>query len=301
MAPDKTILVTGATGAQGGSVARHLLAAGAFAVRAVTRNPNSDAAQALAKSGAQVVQGDLADPVSIRKALEGCYGVFGVTSFWEHFAKEYDHGKVLVEAVATAGVQHFVFSTLPSVKRAAPHLGVPHFELKAQLEDYARSLGIQATFVHLAFYFENFLAFFPPRKQEDGSYVFGFPQGDTPLAGIAVGDAGGVIAPIFGQRDRFLGKAVPLAGDELPPTTYAGIMSRETGRKVVYSHIPREVFAKFDFPGAADLADMFEYYRVHIPRRNPDIELARSLYPKLQTFEQWAHANREALIGTLGD
>ncbi len=301
MALDRTILVTGATGAQGGSVARNLLAGGRFAVRALTRKPDSDAAKGLTKAGAQVVQGDLAEPASIRKALEGCYGVFGVTSFWEHFTKEYDHGKNLVDAVAAAGVKHFVFSTLQSIKKTAPELDVPHFELKSQLEDLTRSAGIPATFVHVAFYFDNFIAFVPPRKQEDGSYAIGFPQGDTPLAGVAVGDVGGVISSIFEQRDAFLGKIIPIAGDEMPPAIYAEIMSRETGRKVVYNYIPREVFAKFGFPGAAEVADMFEYYRIHIPSRKPDIERARALYPKLQNFEQWAHANREALIAALGD
>jgi uncharacterized protein YbjT (DUF2867 family) len=299
MALDKTILVTGATGAQGGSVARHLLAGGSFGVRALTRNPKSDAAQALTKAGAQVVQGDLTDSASVRRALDGCYGVFGLTNYWEHFDKEYDHGKVLVETVATAGVQHFVFSTLPSVEKVAPHLNVPHFELKAKLEDYARTLGIPATYAHVAFYFDNFLAFFPPRKQEDGSYVIGLPQGDTPLAGIAVADTGGVVARIFEQRDRFLDKAVPIAGDELPLATYAEILSRVTGRKVAYAHIPREVFAKFDFPGASEIADMFEFYRVHLPSRQPDIALGRTLYPKLQSFEQWAQANREAIVRSL--
>ena len=301
MALDRTILVTGATGAQGGSVARRLLAGGKFAVRALTRNPQSDAAQALAKAGAQVVQGDLADPASVAKAVEGSYGVFGVTSFWEHFDKEYDHGKTLIDAVAKAGVQHFVFSTLPSVKKTASHLDVPHFELKARLEEQTRSLGIPSTFIHMAFYYDNFLAFFPPRKQEDGSYAFGFPQGDTPLAAVAVEDAGGVVSPIFENRDRFLGTTVVVAGDELPPGTYAEILSRVTGKKVAYGHIPREVFAGFGFPGAADLADMFEFYRVHIPRRTQDIEQARALYPGLQTFEQWAHAHRDALIAALGD
>lgn len=299
MALDRTILVTGATGAQGGSVARRLLADGRFAVRALTRNPQSDAAQALAKAGAELVQGDLADPASVAKAVQGAYGVFGVTSFWEHFDKEYDHGKTLVEAVAKAGVQHFVFSTLASVKKAAPHLDVPHFELKATLEDLARSLAIPTTFVHLAFYYDNFLAFFPPRKQEDGSYAFGFPQGDTPLAAVAVGDTGGIVGPIFDDPDRFLGETVVIAGDEIPPSTYAEILSRVTGKKVVYGHIPREVFAGFGFPGAADLADMFEYYRIHIPSRKADIERARTLYPKLQTFEQWATAHRDDLIRTL--
>ncbi|MEA2462544.1 MAG: hypothetical protein QOJ98_291, partial [Acidobacteriota bacterium] len=135
----KKILVVGATGAQGGSVARNLLARGRFDVRALTRNANSPAAQELRALGAEIVQGDLDDPASIRVAVEGCYGVFGVTNFWEHFQREAEQGRNLVAAVADAGVQHFVFSTLPPVEKATNGaLRSPHFDIKAEHEEYAR-------------------------------------------------------------------------------------------------------------------------------------------------------------------
>ena len=166
------ILVVGATGAQGGSVARALLSRDRFDVRALTRKPDSPAAQALRDLGAEIVQGDLDDIESLSAALEGCYGVFGVTNFWEHFDKEKEQGRHLVEAVAAANVKHFVFSTLPPIANATNGaLRSPHFDLKAEHEDYARSLGIPATFVHVPFYFENFLYFFPPRPADDGAYA----------------------------------------------------------------------------------------------------------------------------------
>ena len=128
----KTILVFGATGAQGGSVARHLLSRGQYAVRAITRKPDAPAAQALRELGAEIVQGDLDDMASLRKALEGVYGVFGVTNFWEHFSKEETQGRNLVTAVAAADVKHFVFSTLPPIAKATNGaLKSPHFDLKA--------------------------------------------------------------------------------------------------------------------------------------------------------------------------
>ena len=135
----RTILVTGATGAQGGSVARHLLERGRFAVRALTRNPGSEAANALRDAGAEVVQGDLNDPASLRAALAGCYGCFGVTNFWEHFGGEEEQGRNLIDAVAASDIQHFVFSSLPHVsKPTGGELDVPHFDIKARVEDYAR-------------------------------------------------------------------------------------------------------------------------------------------------------------------
>ncbi|HYR27239.1 MAG TPA: NmrA/HSCARG family protein [Thermoanaerobaculia bacterium] len=297
----KTILVVGATGAQGGSVARNLLSRGKFNVRALTRKTDSPAAQALQELGAELVQGDLDDPASLRAAMEGVYGVYGVTNFWEHFDKEEVHGRNLVDAVAAAKVGHFVFSTLPPVAKATNgELKSPHFDIKAEHEEYARSLGIPATFIHVPFYFENFLYFFPPRPAGDGSYQFGFPQGDTPLAAMSVEDVGAVVAPIFEQPEAFIGKVVKLAGDEIPASQYAAAMSKATGADVRYAHVPREVFAALGFPGAEDLADMFEYYRVHIPSRAKDIESCRALAPELQSFETWAGRNGEKLKATLG-
>lgn len=299
MAQQGTILVTGATGAQGGSVARHLLAAGKFSVRGMTRKPKSEAALALKNAGAEVVHGDMDDIESIKSAVEGCYGVFGVTSFWEHFEKEYAQGKNLVDAVAGANVRHFVFSTLPSVRKIAKELEVPHFETKAALEDHTRSAGIPSTFIHVAFYFENFLGFFPPRRGPDGTYTFGFPQGNTPLAGVAVEDVGGIVARIFERREEFIGKTVGIVGDELPAAKYAEAMTRELGKPVVYNHIPREVFAKFGFPGAEDLADMFEFYRKHVPSRRDDLAQCRSLHPGIQTFDRWLSKHKESFLAVL--
>ena len=297
----KKILVFGATGAQGGSVARHLLERGQFDVRAITRKTGSPAAQALRDLGAEIVQGDLDDPASLRAALEGCYGAFGVTNFWEHFNKEREQGRNLVAAVADAKIEHFVFSTLPPIEKATNGaLKSPHFDLKAEHEEYARSLGIPTTFVHVPFYYENFLAFFPPRPAGDGTYQFGFPQGDTPLAAMSVQDVGRIVAVVFEHPSAYIGKVLKLAGDEIPAATYADVMSRRTGTTIRYAHIPRETFAAFGFPGAEDLADMFEFYRVHIPSRARDIEQLRALAPELQDFETWAAKNEAKLREVVG-
>jgi uncharacterized protein YbjT (DUF2867 family) len=281
-------------------VVRHLLRAGKFKVRCLTRNPESEKARALAQSGAEIVRGDLSDPESLRAALASCYGVFGVTSFWEHFEKEYDHGRNLIDAVKENAIEHFVFSTLPYAHKLSDwKLEVPHFDLKAKLEEYARRLKLPTTYAHVAFYFENFLYFFPPKLQEDGSYMFGFPQGETPLAAVSVEDVGGVVATIFSRPDEFRDKTVGIVGDDLPCSKYAEIMSRVLGKKIVYRYIPREVFAKFGFPGADDLANMFEYYRLFVPYGQADIEQSLALYPGMQCFEPWIQANKDKFAAIL--
>ncbi len=294
-----TILVTGATGGQGGSVARFLLAAG-FPVRALTRSPDSDKAKALAEAGAQVVAGDLGDRASLDRALSGCDGVFGVTSFWEHFTAEEGHGTNLIEAVADAGVDFFVFSTLPNAYELSGHeLSVPHFDIKAKLEQRARETDIPTAFVHVAFYYENFLGFFPPQRQDDGSYAFGFPQGDTPLAAVAVEDLGGVVVPMFENAEAYAGKVVNVVGDDLPPSEYAESMSAVLGQRVVYNYIPREVFAEFDFPGADDLANMFDFYRRFVPNSQAQLDQSRSMFPGIRTFRAWLEGNKERFAAIL--
>lgn len=297
----KKILVFGATGAQGGSVARHLLLRDRFDVRAITRKPESQAAQELQALGAEIVQGDLDDPASLAAALEGVSGVFGVTNFWEHFEKEGPQGRNLVAAVAAANVEHFVFSTLPPIANETNGaLRSPHFDLKAEHEQYARELGIPSTFIHVPFYYENFLYFFPPRPAGDGTYAFGFPQGDTPLAAMSAADVGRIVAPLFEQPGTYIGKTLKLAGDELPASTYAEIMSRITGSTIQYHYVPRETFAAFGFPGAEDLADMFEYYRLHIPSRAAEIVACRAIAPDVQSFETWMQRNGGTFRAMLG-
>ena len=128
----KIVLVTGATGLQGGSVARHLLRSGKYNVRCLSRNTTSDKARALRQAGGELVAGDLGDRASLKAAMRGCDVVFGVTNFWEHFEGERQHGANLVDAVAETKVPRFVFSTLPSAKSiTGGKITVPHLDIKA--------------------------------------------------------------------------------------------------------------------------------------------------------------------------
>lgn len=301
MSDRKLVLVTGATGAQGGGLVRHLLADPDYAVRALTRNHGSAAAQELAARGVDVVQGDLSDPGALAEALKDCWGCFGVTNFWEHFEKEYDHGKNLIDAVAGSDVQQFILSTLPSpLKITKGELAAPHLDIKARLEEYAREAVPGSAFIHPAFYYENFMTFFPLQNQQDGSYSFGFPQGDTPLAGVAAEDIGGVVKAMFDRADQYARSVVGVVGDDLTGDQYADAMSRTLGRTVVYHHVPRETFAALGFPGAEDLANMFDFNRRFIPNRQQDIRQSRELYPGMQSFEQWLTVNRESMLASMG-
>jgi uncharacterized protein YbjT (DUF2867 family) len=282
------ILVVGATGAQGGSVARHLLQAGSCRVRCLTRHPDSPAAREFARLGAELAEGDLSDPASLRAALRGCDGAFGVTNYWEHFEREYDHGRNFVDALRATGIQHAVISTLPHAKvLSGGRMTVHHLDTKGHIEEYARGANLPATYVHVGFYYENFLKRFPPRRQADGTYVFGCPQGTTPLAAVAAEDVGGVVAAIFAEAFWYRDKVIGIVGDDLRCDEYAEIMHRVLGREFAYRYVAHDAFAALDFPHARDLADMFEFYRRYVPNRRVDQAKSRELYPAIRTFEQW--------------
>lgn len=288
------ILITGATGAQGGSVARHLLKTGHYQVRCITRRSQSEAARALADLGAEVVEADLDDPPSLRVALRNCDGVFGVTNYWEHGEREVVQGCNLVDAILHGEVRHSVLSTLPHTSLlSGGRLHVRHFDTKARVEEYARGRGIPATFVHVAAYYENFLRNYPPRRQRDGTYAFHLPQGSTPLAGVAVEDIGGVVAAIFDESFWYRDKVIGIVGDDLTCEEYAGIMSRVLGRHIEYRYISAQDYAALGFPGASDIADMFEFYRLFVPNRKADLIKSRELYPEIRPFERWVRENAD--------
>lgn len=290
------VLVTGATGAQGGSVARHLLATGKHQVRCLTRNPESSAAMALRQAGAEVMRGDLNEPPSLRAVLRDCDAVFGVTNFWEHGEKELSQGRNLIDAIRHSNVQHTILSTLPHTKLlSGGRLEVSHFDTKAQIEEYAREVDLPATYLHVAFYYENFLSYFPPRRQEDGTYVFGFPQGSTPLAAVAAADIGGIVVTLLDESFWYRDKLIGAVGDDQRVDEYALIMAQALNRRIEYRHIDHDSFAALAFPGAAEIADMFEFNRLYIPNRKADLAKSRELFPEIRSFDRWVRSNTAAL------
>ncbi|NII27192.1 NmrA/HSCARG family protein [Pseudoflavitalea sp. X16] len=298
----KIILVTGATGAQGGSIANALLQNKKFTIRILTRNVQSDSAKALQQAGAEIAAGDFDNIESLQQALKDVYGVFGVTNFWEHFGKEYQQGKNLIDAVKQAGIQHFVYSSLPDYnKLSGGRLPVPHCDMKAALKEYTKEMQLPATFVEIAFYYENFFSFFQLQKDEHDRFYFGFPQGDTKLSMVSVEDFGTVVASIFDHPQEYMGRTVGVVGEDLTCAEYAQIFSKVLERDVYFNYIPRDTYAAFGFSGAEELANMFEVQRLYIPQRQLDLIESYGLNPSMQRFESWVRKNKGAFMNRIDE
>ena len=286
------ILVTGATGQQGGATARELLAAG-HRVRAMTRNPSSDAARALAAQGAEVVQGDLNDQASLERALAGAWGVFAVQNTWEAGVEQEEvQGKRIAEAARKAGVQHFVYASVGSAHRQT---GIPHFDNKARVEETVRSLGFPS-FVILrpAFFMENLTSpWFKPAIDE-GTLAVGMSPA-VPLQMIAVADIGKYGRAAFARHAELNGESIDIAGDSLTMPEAAEIISQAAGRTVTHFQVPIEEVREF----SEDFALMLEWFdRVGY---EADIAANAARFGIEPTgFAQWAGAADWSVLETAG-
>ena len=310
---NKVIAVVGATGAQGGGLVRAIVAdkASGFTVRALTRDVNSEKAKTLTRAGAEVVAANLDDPASLTRAFTGAYGAFCLTNFWEHFSpeKELAQATAMAKAAKQAGVQHVIWSTLEDTRRWVPlsdsrmptlmgHYKVPHFDAKGEADQVFLSLGVPTTLYLTSFYWENMIFFgMGPKKGPDGALAITMPMGDKKLPGVAVDDIGAVALSIFKRGREYVGKTVGVAGEHLTGMEMASALTRALGREIRYNSVPPEAYAKFGFPGAEDLANMFQFKRdfqeVFCGARNP--EVARRLHPDLQTFAQWLEKNKHRI------
>jgi uncharacterized protein YbjT (DUF2867 family) len=274
------ILVTGATGKQGGAAAHHLLAEG-WRLRALVRDPQKPAARALAEQGVEIVPGDLDDPASLERAVRGVYGVFAaITPVEEGPAGEERQGKALALAARVAGVQHYVYSAVGGAER---NTGIPHFESKWQIEQQVGSLGLPATILRPAFFMENFAEPWARPGILGGTLVQSM-RPDKPLQMIAVDDIGAFAALAFGRPNDFLGRALELAGDELTMPEVAEAFGRAIGRPVRYVAQPLEQLRGTN----SDAAAMLRWFNEHGFQAN--IPALRALYPQLTDFDTWLHA-----------
>lgn len=273
------ILVTGATGQQGGATARELLAAG-HAVRAMTRKPDSEAARALRTLGAQVVQGDLDDPASVSRALAGVWGVYGVQNTWEAgVEREEEQGKRLAELARHAGVQHFVYASVGSAHRKT---GIPHFDNKWRVEETIRGLGFPShVVIRPVFFMENWASpWFLPGIRE-GRLAIGLRPG-TRLQQIAVADIGKYGALAFERWADLNGAAIDIAGDALTPVEVAAAITAAAGRPVRHVQVPIEEVRK----ASPEYAVMLEWFEA--VGYNADIEGNAARYGITPTrFRQW--------------
>jgi uncharacterized protein YbjT (DUF2867 family) len=228
------VLVTGATGRQGGAVARHLLRR-AIPVRALSRDPSKPSAEALARSGAEVIGGDLDDRASLTKAMEGVSGVFSVQNWWETGTRrEIEQGRNVADAAKDARVPHFIYSSVGGADRGAD---ITHWKTKWTVENHVRMLGLPATILRPVGFMENY--YIPAvEKALIGGTLLDAVRMDKPYQLICADDIGAFAALAFAKPERFIGKAIEIAGDELTNPDIAATFGRVMGRPVKFRKLP---------------------------------------------------------------
>ncbi len=277
---ERLILVCGATGKQGGAVARSLLERG-FRVRALTRDPQKPEAQALADQGAEVVQGDMEDRSSMERALEGAYGVFSVQNFWETgYDGEVQQGKTVADAAKAAGVEHFVYSSVGSAHRQT---GIPHFESKWEVEEYVRDIGLPYTILRPVFFMQNWEMM---REMILGGTLAQPLDRDKPFQQVAVEDIGAFAAIAFENPRRWIAREVDLAGDEQTMPEIAETFGRVIGREVSYYQVPWDQFEE-QMGEEATLNSRW----INDVGYEADIASLRQEYPELTTFERYLRSH----------
>jgi uncharacterized protein YbjT (DUF2867 family) len=309
----KIVAVVGATGAQGGGLVRAILddQSEDFVVRAVTRDLESPKAQDLARSGAEVVQADLDDFDSVKKAFDGAYAVFCVTFFWAHFspAKELAQAGTMARAAKESGVHHAIWSTLEDTRHSIPlsdsrmptlmgRYKVPHFDAKGEANKFFVDQGVPTTFLLTSFYWDNLIHFgLEPKKGPDGRLALTFPMGAKKLPGIAAEDIGRCAYGIFKRGREFTGKTVGISGEHLTGAEMASALSDALKREVRYNSVSPEEYRRLKVPGAEELANMFQFKRdfqdVFCSVR--DVAFSRTLNPSLQTFGMWLAKNKDCI------
>jgi uncharacterized protein YbjT (DUF2867 family) len=278
----RTILVIGATGNQGGAVLRHLMPHG-WRLRAMTRDPSKPAAKELAAQGVEVVKADNDDPASLERAMEGVYGVYAITTPFEVGVEgETAHGVAMANAAKKMDVEHFVYS---SVASANEETGIPHFESKMRVEEHLKELKLPYTIVRPVFIMENFT--YPHTKQgiTSGTLAMGIDP-EQPLQMIAQDDVGYAVARVFDRREKYLHKAVDLAGDELTMPTAAKLLGEAMGCEVTFRQVPIDNLRAVSDDYAA-MYDWFNQGGYHV-----DLEMQRVFNPGIHRFDDWVRETR---------
>ena len=278
--PILNILVTGATGQQGGAVAHALLHQG-HNVSALTRNSASPAAEALKKQGAKALSGDFNDQASLERAADGMDAIFAMgTPFEAGTNNETVQACAIADAARTAGCPHLVYSSVASADKGT---GVPHFDSKYAVEQYIQRLGVPYTIIAPVFFFENFTASFALPELVKGRLALALPA-DRALQAIAVRDIAGFVVHVLHDREDFLGRRVDIAGDERTGTQFAEIISEASGRKITCVEAPIEAVRAM----SDDMATMYEWFDK--TGYSADIARLRDDAPGVgwHTFSEWA-------------
>src|SRR5215831_16933345 len=310
MAERRIVAVVGSTGAQGGGLARAILADpnGGFTARTLTRKPDGEAARALAQKGAKVVACDLDQPESLKRAFDGADAAYCVTNYWEHFSPERElaQARALASAAKSAGVRHVIWSTLEDTRQWVPlsddrmptlmgKYKVTHFDAKGEADGFFRDAGVPTTWLLTSFYWDNFIFFgMGPKKGPDGRLAITMPMADKKLPSIAVEDIGRCAYGIFRKGGDLIGKKVGIAGEHPTGAQLAASLSRALGRPIVYNAVTPDAYRHFGFPGAEDLGNMFQFKcdfeNYYCGARS--LAFSRSVNPALQTFDAWLDKNK---------
>jgi uncharacterized protein YbjT (DUF2867 family) len=277
----KTILVTGATGQQGGAALRALQRRG-FSVRALTRDPQTPKAQALKDKGVEVVAGDLTDRASLDAACRGAHGVFSIQTVGKHEGDEQRQGIAVAEAAAAAKVEHLVYSSVGGAERKT---GIPHFDSKFEIEERIRALGVPSTILRPVFFMENLGTPRLARTIFLGMLYAAMGKQKT-LQLIAVEDIGEIAALAFAEPERFLGNAIEIAGDELVLSKIQDAFRQRTGRPERALPYPRPLLGILPF----DLRTMIKWFGTH--GYAADIPAVRAIHPGIMTLPQWLAKTR---------
>ncbi len=296
MSQDRTVLVFGATGQQGGSVADALRSNG-WRVKALVRDTNTPKTEALVAQGIELVRGELADRQSLQTAMADAYGVFSVQPSSGQGAAynvtdedEIRYGKAVADIAVANGVHHLVYS---SVNAAGPTLtGMGHFDTKIEIEEYIRGLDILSTVIRPSAFME--ILTLPGMGLDKGAFTF-FMRPDQPMQFIAVEDIGKIVAGIFAVPAKFGSQTIEIAGDTVTGAELAEKFSRTAERPITYHRFPDSLLEQDAFLGG--LARLIDQGRL---AGNADIASLREEFPGLLTMDEWlARAGKPALLAAI--
>src|SRR3978361_2122235 len=314
MTDKKIIAVVGATGSQGGGLVRAILAdpQGPFTARALTRDADSGKARELASQGVDVVEADLDDEASVRKAFDGAYGAFVVTNYWAQRTPEQEKARTRAEmelaqaaaaarAAKDAGLRHVVWSTLEDTRPHFERLGidvptvfdsykVPHFDAKGEANALFTELGVPTPFLQTTFFYEAFIVGGQgPHRDENGELVLTNPMAGNKMALIAADDIGKTALGVSRRGDEFIGKTVSIAGAHVTGEELAAKFTAVLGEKVVYRPLTHDEVRASGQPGALEVANTYQFYSDASEYFTGvrDLDLVRELNPELQTLDSW--------------
>ncbi len=281
---NKTILVCGATGAQGGAVVNALLEDG-FNVRGLTRNPQSPAAKLLTSKGVEIFTGNFNNEKAIMKAAEGVHGMYiMMTPFEEGTEAEVKQGLSLIDAAIEAEVEHLILSSVASANMSTR---IPHFESKYEVEKYltemAKPAGLNYTIVAPVYFMENLISQWLIGPLKEGLFTQALND-KRPLQQVALRDLGQFVAALIKRGVAVYGKRYEVASDVLTGVDEAQILSRVTGRHINYKGFSPDIMRK----ESADMADMFEWFDK--TGYNVDILTLHKKFPEVNwhSFQDWA-------------